>query len=70
MSLAKEFTSFIVDNEIPLSDRAAALIGKLGVADEELEWLSCLNAAGVDNWEGCDYAADLLRERIGECEAE
>lgn len=25
-------------------------------------WLHCLEAAGVDNWEGMDYAADLRRE--------
>lgn len=70
MSLMKEFTDFIIDMELPLSDRASALIGKLSVADEELEWLSCLNAAGVDNWSGCEYAADLLREMNNEREAE
>ena len=25
-------------------------------------WLSCLEAAGVDNWEGYDYARELLKE--------
>ena len=26
------------------------------------EWLSCLSAAGVDNWEGYDYALEMLHE--------
>lgn len=33
--------------------------------DERLErdaWLSCLEAAGVDNWEGWDYAREMYRE--------
>jgi hypothetical protein len=29
---------------------------------EQVEWLDCLNAAGVDNWEGYDYARELWRE--------
>ena len=27
---------------------------------KDLLWLSCLNMAGVDNWEGCEYAQELL----------
>ncbi len=27
---------------------------------EDQEWLECLNAAGVDNWDGIDYAYELL----------
>lgn len=30
---------------------------------EAREWLECLEEAGVDNWEGYDYAAGILRER-------
>lgn len=26
------------------------------------EWLSCLEAAGVDNWEGYDYAIDFKQD--------
>lgn len=30
---------------------------------QEAEWeLSCLEAAGVDNWSGYDYAMELKRE--------
>ena len=33
-------------------------------------WLSALEAAGVDNWEGVDYASELYREEnnVGEDE--
>lgn len=40
------------------------LLFKLGKELEDLkerdQWLSCLEAAGVDNWEGYDYAKDLV----------
>jgi hypothetical protein len=26
------------------------------------EWLSCLEAAGVDNWQGFDYAREIQEE--------
>lgn len=29
---------------------------------ERLRWLDALEAAGVDNWQGIDFAHDLLRE--------
>ncbi len=28
------------------------------------EWLGCLNAAGIDNWEGIEQAVEML-EQIG-----
>lgn len=28
-------------------------------------WLSCLENAGVDNWDGYDYAQEILEERGG-----
>ena len=33
---------------------------------EKLDWLQCLEAAGVDNWEGYDYAGDMYREKYGD----
>jgi len=30
---------------------------------EDSFWLGCLEAAGVDNWQGIDYAIDLREER-------
>lgn len=32
------------------------------------EWLTCLQEAGVDNWAGYDYAAELMRKYKGEKE--
>ena len=29
---------------------------------KDSEWLSCLEAAGVDNWEGYDEALSILHE--------
>lgn len=33
---------------------------------EDSEWLGCLEAAGVDNWEGYEFARDLMNETEGE----
>lgn len=33
---------------------------------EDSEWLSCLEEAGVDNWEGYDEALYIRRERQSE----
>jgi hypothetical protein len=29
---------------------------------DRLDWLECLEAAGVDNWEGIDCAIDMRHE--------
>lgn len=29
---------------------------------EDLFWLECLRNAGVDNWQGLDYAAELYHK--------
>ena len=29
---------------------------------EDSEWLGYLNAAGVDNWDGCSYAYEMKEE--------
>jgi hypothetical protein len=53
-------------NIIPLLQEAA---DELDEKDEEIEdlqkganWLSCLEAAGVDNWDGIDEAHRIYRE--------
>ena len=33
--------------------------------DDRLDWLSFLEEAGVDNWEGCEFAIELRCERDG-----
>jgi len=45
----------------------ADLIDKLGTFDfltketrDRLDWLDCLEAAGVDNWQGIDVAQEMM----------
>lgn len=33
---------------------------------EDSNFLECLQNAGVDNWEGYDYAVELYQEQYGE----
>lgn len=33
-------------------------------------WLNCLECAGVDNWDGYDYAIEDFQERIGDEDGE
>ena len=32
---------------------------------EDRQWLECLEATGLDNWEGTSYAHDYYREEYG-----
>jgi hypothetical protein len=36
------------------------LADKWDIAQYDLKFLAALNAAGVDNWEGFDYARELM----------
>lgn len=29
---------------------------------EKARWADALDAAGVDNWDGCDHAQEIMRE--------
>lgn len=33
---------------------------------EDMLWLECLEDAGVDSWEGIDYAKELYQQRMNE----
>ena len=35
---------------------------------EDRNWLQALENAGVDNWQGCEYARELLNEVMNENE--
>lgn len=35
---------------------------KMAVLEKDSEWLVALHAAGVDNWEGFEYAQELYNE--------
>lgn len=30
--------------------------------EKRLDWLECLEGAGLDNWDGCDHAQDVFKE--------
>ncbi len=42
-----------------LSKKIVCLQNTVNELDERERWLICLEAAGVDNWEGYDFAADM-----------
>jgi hypothetical protein len=42
------------------------LKAKLEKQTEDLYWLQCLNMAGVDNWEGTEYAQEMFEEKYPE----
>ena len=33
---------------------------------KQVNWLSCLENAGVDNWDGIDYAYEIFRDEYPE----
>lgn len=33
---------------------------------KRLRWLSCLEASGVDNWSGMEYAQEMYEELYGD----
>lgn len=35
--------------------------GYINALEKDSAWLGCLEAAGVDNWDGYDYARELRR---------
>lgn len=35
---------------------------ELDAMQKKVDWLECLESAGVDNWVGIDYAIELLEE--------
>lgn len=39
------------------------LKSKIAELEDDADLLSCLRAAGVDNWDGYDYAIELYEER-------
>jgi hypothetical protein len=40
-------------------DDTAKLLARIAELEERDSWLSALEAAGVDNWEGWDHAVEL-----------
>lgn len=50
--------SYIVE----LLNKIKTLEKQLEHCDEDVRFLKCLLACGVDNWEGYDYAAKLMKD--------
>jgi len=42
-----------------LDEAGKEFLEELKQADKDLNWLECLESAGVDNWSGIDFAHEL-----------
>jgi len=51
-----------ISEALRLSETNIKLQDKNAKLEERSNWLSCLEAAGVDNWEGYDIAQDIRDE--------
>lgn len=58
--LSSILKKYIEGNDVEMTEELQGIVNTLEEADEELEFLEALRAAGVDNWEGYEYAVDLL----------
>ncbi|WHS68308.1 hypothetical protein [Lundtoftevirus Lu221] len=58
--LSSILKKYIEGNDVKMTEELQGIVNTLEEADEELEFLEALRAAGVDNWEGYEYAVDLL----------
>ena len=58
--LSSILKKYIEGNDVEMTEELQGIVNTLEEADEELELLEALRAAGVDNWEGYEYAVDLL----------
>lgn len=62
-------TGFACCSAHPVADAVPALLAEvrrlqaeLAKSAEDVDWLRCLEAAGVDNWEGIDTAIEMRDE--------
>lgn len=58
--LSSILKKYIEGNDVEMTEELQGIVDTLEEADEDLEFLEALRAAGVDNWEGYEYAVDLL----------
>ncbi|WKV17101.1 hypothetical protein [Salmonella phage PKM.Hi.22.6] len=58
--LSSILKKYIEGNDVKMTEELQGIVNTLEEADEELEFLEALRAAGVDNWSGYEYAVDLL----------
>ena len=52
----------IVDETISALHAKVELVKAWNIVKQQLIWLECLEAAGVDNWEGYDMAAVMYNK--------
>lgn len=62
MSLVDSFEKLLRHLNAEENEMAIELLEELKKADKDLNWLGCLEAAGVDNWGGIDYAYNLRED--------
>lgn len=62
MSLVDSFEKLLSHLNAEENEMALELLEELKQADKDLNWLECLESAGVDNWSGIDYAHELRDE--------
>jgi hypothetical protein len=58
--LARDHDLAVLEHEIERLKASSSVDVKTAEILERLEWLDCLESAGVDNWSGYDYAVELL----------
>ena len=51
-----------------MENSAIISVARLERMIKRIAWLDALEAAGVDNWEGYDYAREIYAEDNPECE--
>lgn len=50
------------DGQISRADAMDELIAEVALLNKDARWLSALEQAGVDNWEGISEAAEILEQ--------
>lgn len=60
MSLVIKFKKIVEARSLSQDPDIVKFIKTLGRAQGRLDWLDCLEAAGVDNWEGLEVAYEML----------
>lgn len=61
VSMTADAWEEILRQKKELEDRVEELTAELEHNSESAHFLNCLRAAGVDNWDGYDYACEIYR---------
>lgn len=55
----------IINENKMLKEEIEKLKKTIKSMEKDVRWLGCLEAAGVDNWSGYDFAHEIREERYG-----